>query len=55
MTEAAHQVASNPLPPSAYNPGTVGPATGVEMAIIDAAANSLRRTLRARWRSAARA
>ena len=25
MTEASHQVASNPLPPLAHKPGTVGP------------------------------
>jgi acyl-CoA synthetase (AMP-forming)/AMP-acid ligase II len=35
LTEAAHQVASNPLPPRAHKPGTVGFGTGVELAIID--------------------
>jgi len=35
LTEAAHQVASNPLPPRPRKPGTVGFATGVEIAIID--------------------
>ena len=35
LTEAAHQVASNPLPPRPHKPGTVGFATGVEIAIID--------------------
>jgi len=35
MTEAAHQMASNPLPPAARKPGTVGRAAGPEMAIID--------------------
>jgi acyl-CoA synthetase (AMP-forming)/AMP-acid ligase II len=35
MTEAAHQVASNPLPPRQRKAGTVGFATGVEIAIID--------------------
>jgi oxalate---CoA ligase len=34
MTEAAHQVASNPLPPRLRKPATVGPATGVEIAVI---------------------
>jgi oxalate---CoA ligase len=37
MTEAAHQVASNPLPPRPRKAGSVGFATGVEMAIIDEA------------------
>src|SRR6266566_3231109 len=35
LTEAAHQVASNPLPPRPRKPGTVGFGTGVEVAIID--------------------
>jgi acyl-CoA synthetase (AMP-forming)/AMP-acid ligase II len=35
MTEAAHQMASNPLPPAARKPGTVGRGTGVEIAILD--------------------
>ena len=35
MTEAAHQMASNPLPPSSRKPGTVGPAAGPEVAIMD--------------------
>lgn len=34
MTEAAHQMASNPLPPAARKPGTVGVATGTEIAIM---------------------
>ena len=34
MTEAAHQMSSSPLPPSARIPGTVGTATGVEVAIM---------------------
>jgi len=29
MTEAAHQVASNPLPPLLHKPGTVGPGDGI--------------------------
>ncbi len=33
LTEAAHQVASNPLPPRPHKPGTVGFATGVEIAM----------------------
>ena len=33
MTEAAHQMASNPLPPADRHPGSVGPGTGVEVAI----------------------
>jgi acyl-CoA synthetase (AMP-forming)/AMP-acid ligase II len=35
MTEAAHQMASNPLPPAARKPGTVGCGTGVEIVILD--------------------
>jgi acyl-CoA synthetase (AMP-forming)/AMP-acid ligase II len=35
MTEAAHQMASNPLPPGERRPGTVGNATGTEIAILD--------------------
>jgi len=34
MTEAAHQMASNPLPPRARKPGTVGPAAGPQIAIL---------------------
>jgi len=36
MTEAAHQMASNPLPPRARKPGSVGPAAGPEIAVADA-------------------
>ena len=36
MTEASHQMASNPLPPGARIPGSVGIATGCEIAIADA-------------------
>ena len=35
MTEASHQMASNPLPPGGRRPGTVGSGTGVEIAIMD--------------------
>lgn len=35
MTEAAHQMASNPLPPATRKPGTVGIAAGPEIAIMD--------------------
>ncbi len=35
MTEATHQMASNPLPPLARKPGTVGVAAGPEVAIMD--------------------
>ncbi len=34
MTEASHQMASNPLPPAARKPGSVGPAAGPEVAIM---------------------
>ena len=35
MTEAAHQMSSNPLPPGKRVPGSVGPGTGVSVAIMD--------------------
>ena len=35
MTEAAHQMASNPLPPGSRKPGSVGIAAGPEIAIMD--------------------
>jgi len=35
MTEAAHQMASNPLPPVHRKPGSVGIATGTELAIMN--------------------
>ncbi|MBI5257293.1 MAG: AMP-binding protein [Burkholderiales bacterium] len=35
MTEATHQMASNPLPPAVRKPGTVGIAAGPEVAIMD--------------------
>lgn len=37
MTEAAHQMASNPLPPRTRKPGSVGIATGTRLAILDQA------------------
>jgi acyl-CoA synthetase (AMP-forming)/AMP-acid ligase II/thioesterase domain-containing protein len=36
MTEAAHQMASNPLPPRQRKPGSVGVAAGPQVAIMDA-------------------
>ena len=36
MTEAAHQMASNPLPPARRKPGSVGPPAGPEIAILSA-------------------
>jgi acyl-CoA synthetase (AMP-forming)/AMP-acid ligase II/aryl carrier-like protein len=35
MTEASHQMASNPLPPRPRKPGSVGPAAGPAVAILD--------------------
>ena len=35
MTEASHQMASNPPPPAARKPGSVGVPTGVEIRIVD--------------------
>jgi acyl-CoA synthetase (AMP-forming)/AMP-acid ligase II len=36
MTEASHQMASNPLPPAARKFGAVGPGTGVQIGIMNA-------------------
>ena len=41
MTEAAHQMASNPLPPARRIPGSVGLAAGPEVAVMDNAGNLL--------------
>lgn len=41
MTEAAHQMASNPLPPTIRKPGSVGRAAGPAICIIDAAGTRL--------------
>src|SRR5207302_1770137 len=41
MTEAAHQMASNPLPPATRKPGSVGRGTDVEIGIMDAAGTHL--------------
>jgi len=37
MTEAAHQIASNPLPPAARKPGSVGKGATTEIAIVNEA------------------
>ena len=41
MTEAAHQIASNPLPPGERRAGSVGTAAGPSVAIMDAAGRLL--------------
>jgi acyl-CoA synthetase (AMP-forming)/AMP-acid ligase II/acyl carrier protein len=41
MTEAAHQMASNPLPPRTRKPGSVGLAAGPDVAILDEAGKTL--------------
>ena len=41
MTEAAHQMASNPLPPAGRKAGSVGVPAGPEMAVMDAAGSIL--------------
>jgi acyl-CoA synthetase (AMP-forming)/AMP-acid ligase II len=41
MTEASHQMASNPLPPRARKPGSVGLAAGPEVRIMDDDGNLL--------------
>jgi oxalate---CoA ligase len=35
MTEASHQMASNPLPPDRREPGSVGVPTGTEIRVVD--------------------
>jgi oxalate---CoA ligase len=42
MTEASHQMCSNPLPPKARKPGAVGIAAGPEVAIMDDKGNLLK-------------
>lgn len=42
MTEATHQIASNPLPPASRKPGSVGLATGCRVAIMDPQGSLLR-------------
>ena len=41
MSEAAHQMTSNPLPPGARKPGSVGIGQGVDVAILDQQGNVL--------------
>jgi len=41
MTEASHQMTSNPLPPLQRKPGSVGIAAGPEVTIMDEAGNML--------------
>jgi acyl-CoA synthetase (AMP-forming)/AMP-acid ligase II len=43
MTEAAHQMATNPLPPGVRKPGGVGLGAGVEVGIMDEAGTLLPR------------
>jgi len=41
MTEAAHQMTSNPLPPRHRKPGSVGVGTGMRISIMDEQGNHL--------------
>lgn len=41
MTEAAHQMTSNPLPPGKRQPGSVGLGQGVEVRILDTNGNEV--------------
>ena len=43
MTEASHQMASNPQPPAVRKAGSVGPGTGVRIGIMDEAGGLLAR------------
>ena len=49
MTEAAHQMASNPLPPAPRKPGSVGIAAGPVVRIADEDDRLLPAETRARW------
>jgi acyl-CoA synthetase (AMP-forming)/AMP-acid ligase II len=42
MTEASHQMASNPLPPGQRRPGSVGRATGIKIGVMDEAGGMLK-------------
>ena len=42
MTEASHQMASNPLPPGQRRPGSVGRATGIKIGVMDEAGSVLK-------------
>lgn len=41
MTEASHQMTSNPLPPRCRKPGSVGVGAGIRISVMDAAGNHL--------------
>jgi oxalate---CoA ligase len=41
MTEASHQMTSNPLPPAVHKPGSVGRGANVDVAVMDEAGNLL--------------
>jgi acyl-CoA synthetase (AMP-forming)/AMP-acid ligase II len=41
MTEACHQIASNPTPPAQRKPGSVGRGSGVDIRVIDHDGNTL--------------
>ncbi len=41
MTEATHQMATNPLPPAQRKPGSVGKGAGVQVSVMDEAGNLL--------------
>jgi acyl-CoA synthetase (AMP-forming)/AMP-acid ligase II len=41
MTEASHQMTCNPLPPGERKPGTVGPAAGPEVSVMDESGHHL--------------
>jgi len=41
MTEASHQIATNPLPPASRKPGSVGRGSNVEVGIMDKEGNLL--------------
>lgn len=54
MTEASHQMTSNPLPPAKRQPGSVGIGTGVDIRILDEAGKQVPQGIAAEFAFAAR-
>ena len=54
MTEAAQQICANPPPPGIRKPGSVGPAVGPEVAILDGQGRRLGPETAERWQFAGR-
>ena len=46
MTEASHQISTNPLPPRQRKPGSIGLPAGTEVGIMDTTGNLLARGIK---------